>query len=220
MKSKWRITNCCVFFFSAILFKCFFFLYEFIQRFVLQANVFVYRITDYDRPESRLSFVNNKNMEVDLAQLSILNDGDKKQKVKSEDEKRLDGACGGMDEEEEEEDEKMDEDFDLDSWTLSLAPRYKCEDGECSVQSCMNQFTACELMTGSNKVACELCTKRHGGPDKKHVYTDARKQLLIYNPPAVLILHLKRFQVSSIQYFKTSFFFVYTVVTYIRYILL
>lgn len=89
----------------------------------------------------------------------------------------------------------MEEDFDVDMWTETIAPRYTCETGECSVQSCLNQFTACELMTGNNKVGCELCTKRHGGSDKKTVYTIAKKQLLIYNPPAVLILHLKRFQV-------------------------
>lgn len=92
----------------------------------------------------------------------------------------------------------MDEDFDIDMWTGTMMPRYKCEEGECSVMSCLNQFTACELLTGTNKVGCELCTKRHGGPDKnkKTVNTDANKQLLIYNPPAVLILHLKRFQVG------------------------
>lgn len=93
----------------------------------------------------------------------------------------------------------MEEDFDVDMWTETIAPRYTCETGECSVQSCLNQFTACELMTGNNKVGCELCTKRHGGSDKKTAYTIAKKQLLIYNPPAVLILHLKRFQVIKIN---------------------
>lgn len=98
----------------------------------------------------------------------------------------------------------MEEDFDIEMWTETMSSRYKCEDGECSIQSCLNQFTACELMTANNKVSCKLCTKRHGGPDKKIVYTDAKKQLLIYSPPAVLILHLKRFQVSYYRPSKMS----------------
>lgn len=38
--------------------------------------------------------------------------------------------------------------------------RYATKEGECSVESCLNQFTALELMTGSNKVVCEACTAR------------------------------------------------------------
>lgn len=101
----------------------------------------------------------------------------------------------------------MDEDDeDVDLWTNTISARYQCEEGEYSVQSCLNQFTACELMTGNNKVSCELCTKRHGGADKKTVYTNATKQLLIYNPPAVLILHLKRFQVYRFRSAKVPKF--------------
>lgn len=37
-------------------------------------------------------------------------------------------------------------------WSTTLAPRYQCDDGECSVQSCLNNFTWVELMTGNNKV--------------------------------------------------------------------
>lgn len=37
-------------------------------------------------------------------------------------------------------------------WSTTLAPRYQCDDGECSVQSCLNNFTWAELMTGNNKV--------------------------------------------------------------------
>lgn len=44
----------------------------------------------------------------------------------------------------------------------TLAPRYQCEEGECSLQSCLNQFTALELMTGNNKVGCTNCTQRKG----------------------------------------------------------
>lgn len=38
-------------------------------------------------------------------------------------------------------------------WSTTLAPRYQCDDGECSVQSCLNNFTWVELMTGNNKVS-------------------------------------------------------------------
>ncbi|XP_023300544.2 ubiquitin carboxyl-terminal hydrolase 45 [Lucilia cuprina] len=83
-------------------------------------------------------------------------------------------------------------------WSTTIAPRYQCEDGECSVQSCLNNFTAVELMTGNNKVGCESCTKRINGddPKAKTVNTNATKQFLISSPPAVLILHLKRFQLG------------------------
>ncbi|ALC48683.1 CG4165 [Drosophila busckii] len=82
-------------------------------------------------------------------------------------------------------------------WSTTIAPRYQCEVGECSVPSCLNNFTAVELMTGQNKVGCESCTRRINGPDPqaKSVNTNATKQLLVSSPPAVLILHLKRFQI-------------------------
>lgn len=83
-------------------------------------------------------------------------------------------------------------------WSTTIAPRYQCEVGECSVQSCLNNFTAVELMTGQNKVGCENCTRRFNGndPQAKSVNTNATKQLLVSSPPAVLILHLKRFQLG------------------------
>lgn len=81
-------------------------------------------------------------------------------------------------------------------WSTTIAPRYQCEDGECSVQSCLNNFTAIELMTGNNKVGCDECTEKINGKDGKTINTNATKQFLISSPPAVLILHLKRFQVG------------------------
>lgn len=106
----------------------------------------------------------------------------------------------------EEDDGLEEEDDDENLWSGTISSRYQCEEGECSVQSCLSQFTECELMAGNNKVSCESCTKRLGGPEKKTVYTDASKQLLIYNPPAVLILHLKRFQV---RFGRSSCFYFY-----------
>ncbi|XP_050309022.1 ubiquitin carboxyl-terminal hydrolase 16 [Anthonomus grandis grandis] len=164
----------------------------------------------FPRPMSRLAFVennNNKNIDlkVDLEKLSLLNDGDSS-KVNSvfEPDQLIEGACAM----ETTNSEMMDQDEDYiendSTYNGTLAPRYQCEEGECSVESCLNQFTECELLMGSNKVGCDLCTKRSG--NKKTIYTDASKQLLIYNPPAVLILHLKRFQVCRFRSAKMSKF--------------
>ncbi|XP_063707415.1 ubiquitin carboxyl-terminal hydrolase 16/45 [Culicoides brevitarsis] len=87
-------------------------------------------------------------------------------------------------------------------WSTTLAPRYQCEDGECSVQSCLNNFTWVELMTGNNKVTCDNCSEIINGKGGKPVHTNATKQLLISSPPAVLILHLKRFQVGPRAMFR------------------
>ncbi|XP_071801065.1 ubiquitin carboxyl-terminal hydrolase 16-like [Asterias amurensis] len=78
----------------------------------------------------------------------------------------------------------------------TLAPRYQGKSLECSVESCLSQFTVPEWLTGSNKFGCENCSKKseETNKEKKIVYTDASKQLLIHQPPSVLTLHLKRFQ--------------------------
>lgn len=82
-------------------------------------------------------------------------------------------------------------------WSSTIAPRsHHGENGECSVQSCVNSFTAVELMCNANKVGCDTCTERINGKDGKTINTNATKQFLISSPPAVLILHLKRFQVG------------------------
>ncbi|CAG9832560.1 unnamed protein product [Diabrotica balteata] len=162
-------------------------------------------VEEFERPESRLAFVSNKNadLKVDLEKLSLVNADNQKKLFDQDEDSNMEGACGPVPE-----DEKMEEDQwgaeDESLWSGTISSRYQCEEGECSVQSCLNQFTECELMAGTNKVGCELCTKRLGGPEKKTVYTDASKQLLIYNPPAVLILHLKRFQVYRFRSAKVS----------------
>ena len=47
-------------------------------------------------------------------------------------------------------------------WTArslkSLAPRHQAQPGECSVYTCLNNFTQSELLTGSNKVSSLLIT--------------------------------------------------------------
>ncbi|XP_060804705.1 ubiquitin carboxyl-terminal hydrolase 16/45 [Amyelois transitella] len=78
----------------------------------------------------------------------------------------------------------------------TLSSPYVCEEDECSIQSCLSQFTALELLTGNNKVGCDNCTERINGKDGKTVYTNATKRFLVSSPPAILILHLKRFQIG------------------------
>jgi len=95
-------------------------------------------------------------------------------------------------------------------WTArtltSLAPRYISSPGECSIYSCLNNFTQSELLTGPNKWACDSCTENRklnpsdnsdcSSSSKKSttVYCTASKQVLLFSPPSVLTLHLKRFQ--------------------------
>lgn len=87
-------------------------------------------------------------------------------------------------------------------WSTTLASRYKCDENECSVQSCLSGFTAVELMCGNNKVGCDSCTKIFNGENGKTYNTNATKQFLISSPPAVMILHLKRFQVGPRYMFR------------------
>ncbi|KAG7189058.1 hypothetical protein KM043_008640 [Ampulex compressa] len=85
--------------------------------------------------------------------------------------------------------------------------RYPSKEGECSIQSCLNQFTALELMSGSNKVRCEACTARERKTKEgstKIVSTPSTKQYLISEVPAVLILHLKRFQAQRVDFRKVT----------------
>lgn len=92
--------------------------------------------------------------------------------------------------------EKTQRDFVPYSRQSPISPRYLCDEDECSIQSCLSQFTALELLTGNNKVGCETCTERINGKDGKTVYTNATKRFLVSSPPAILILHLKRFQIG------------------------
>ncbi|XP_011167643.1 ubiquitin carboxyl-terminal hydrolase 45 isoform X2 [Solenopsis invicta] len=83
--------------------------------------------------------------------------------------------------------------------------RYTTKEGECSVESCLNQFTALELMTGSNKVVCEACTareKKNQEGTSKMICTSSTKQYLISQVPPILILHLKRFQTQRVGFRK------------------
>lgn len=78
----------------------------------------------------------------------------------------------------------------------TLASRAAPHKQECSVESCLYQFTEVEHLTQNNSLLCTTCTKRQSAVHgcKKNVYRDALKQMLISSPPPVLTLHLKRFQ--------------------------
>ncbi|KAM6181757.1 ubiquitin carboxyl-terminal hydrolase 45 [Erethizon dorsatum] len=94
----------------------------------------------------------------------------------------------------------------------TLSQSYVTTSKECSVQSCLYQFTSMELLMGNNKLRCENCTERKQKlqketPEEKKaegVYTNARKQLLISAVPAILILHLKRFHQAGMSLRKVN----------------
>ncbi|XP_053828070.1 ubiquitin carboxyl-terminal hydrolase 16 isoform X2 [Vidua macroura] len=81
----------------------------------------------------------------------------------------------------------------------TLANREELNPEEDSIHHCLYQFTCNETLTETNKLLCDVCTQRHCGPknnlsERKYVYTNAKKQMLISLAPPVLTLHLKRFQ--------------------------
>uniref|UniRef100_F7I2C6 Ubiquitin carboxyl-terminal hydrolase n=1 Tax=Callithrix jacchus TaxID=9483 RepID=F7I2C6_CALJA len=95
----------------------------------------------------------------------------------------------------------------------TLSQSYITASKECSVQSCLYQFTSMELLIGNNKLLCENCTENKQKyqeetslAEKKveGVYTNARKQLLISAIPVVLILHLKRFHQAGLSLRKVN----------------
>lgn len=92
------------------------------------------------------------------------------------------------------------------------------DDSGCSIQLCLAKFTANELLR--EKLGCDFCTNRlnpshasksKGGGAKNSkqqqqttVYTSALKQYLICELPAVLIIHLKRFQQHGYRLEKSN----------------
>lgn len=93
----------------------------------------------------------------------------------------------------------------------TLANREAFSTDECSIQHCLYQFTRNEKLRDANKLLCEVCTRRqYNVPkanlkgEKKHVYTNAKKQMLISLAPPVLTLHLKRFQQAGFNLRKIN----------------
>uniref|UniRef100_A0A8D0AJL2 Ubiquitin carboxyl-terminal hydrolase n=1 Tax=Sander lucioperca TaxID=283035 RepID=A0A8D0AJL2_SANLU len=95
----------------------------------------------------------------------------------------------------------------------ALSHSYTPTSKECSIQSCLHQFTSVELLMGNNKLLCESCTERRhkqllksSSADKKveKIYTSARKQMLISMLPPVITLHLKRFHQAGMNLRKVN----------------
>lgn len=95
----------------------------------------------------------------------------------------------------------------------ALSHSYTPSSKECSIQSCLHQFTSVELLMGNNKLLCESCTERRqkqlrkNGPSDKRfekIYTSARKQMLISSLPHVVTLHLKRFHQAGMNLRKVN----------------
>ncbi|MGH0172142.1 UNVERIFIED_CONTAM: hypothetical protein FKN15_067478 [Acipenser sinensis] len=96
----------------------------------------------------------------------------------------------------------------------SLSHSYVPSSKECSVQSCLYQFTSVELLMGNNKLLCENCTEKRQKHQKRtittaekkpeNVYTNARKQMLISVLPPIVTLHLKRFHQAGMSLRKVN----------------
>ncbi|XP_071418795.1 ubiquitin carboxyl-terminal hydrolase 16 isoform X4 [Pithys albifrons albifrons] len=91
----------------------------------------------------------------------------------------------------------------------TLANREDLNPEEGSIHHCLYQFTRNEKLTETNKLMCDVCTQRHCGPEnniseKKYVYTNAKKQMLISLVPPILTLHLKRFQHAGFNLRKVN----------------
>ncbi|XP_010225591.1 PREDICTED: ubiquitin carboxyl-terminal hydrolase 16-like, partial [Tinamus guttatus] len=92
----------------------------------------------------------------------------------------------------------------------TLAKREDLNLEESSIHHCLYQFTRNEKLSETNKLLCDVCTQRHCGPkknlksEKKYIYTNAKKQMLISLPPPILTLHLKRFQQAGFNLRKVN----------------
>ncbi|XP_037233581.1 ubiquitin carboxyl-terminal hydrolase 16 isoform X2 [Falco rusticolus] len=92
----------------------------------------------------------------------------------------------------------------------TLANREDLNPEEGSIHHCLYQFTRNEKLTETNKLLCDVCTQRHYGPkkntksEKKYIYTNAKKQMLISLAPPILTLHLKRFQQAGFNLQKVN----------------
>ncbi|CAH8538498.1 unnamed protein product [Schistosoma turkestanicum] len=92
-----------------------------------------------------------------------------------------------------------------------------------SIYECLSKYTSTELLTGSNRLICDICTKRnvlenslnssiHEQPmtnnqsisNRQCIFQDVIKRDLIYKPPAILMIHLKRFQQIGVQLRKSQ----------------
>ncbi|XP_065500909.1 ubiquitin carboxyl-terminal hydrolase 16 isoform X2 [Caloenas nicobarica] len=104
--------------------------------------------------------------------------------------------------------EVLTEDPETAFCTLANREELNLEEG--SIHHCLYQFTHNEKLTETNKLLCDVCTQRHNGPknnvksEKKYIYTNAKKQMLISLAPPILTLHLKRFQQAGFNLRKVN----------------
>lgn len=92
--------------------------------------------------------------------------------------------------------EKMRLSEDVEECLMLLGSEL-AEENVRSLSACLRAFTATETLSASNAYECEKCClpfnkKLKNGMRKRGV--EAAKRYLIYEPPAVLTLHLKRFE--------------------------
>ncbi|CAM9802242.1 unnamed protein product, partial [Discosporangium mesarthrocarpum] len=64
----------------------------------------------------------------------------------------------------------------------------------CSLEDCLQAFSAEEVLDGDNRPACEHCGRRR----------KSSKHLLVHRYPPVLVVHIKRFQYTSSSRNKLS----------------
>ena len=83
-------------------------------------------------------------------------------------------------------------DFQNSTQTFS---RYLVNEKECSIESCLNQFTDVELMDGNNAVACKACTER----EKVNCLYVSLSTSLMYSNFRLKLVHKKIF-VLRVQY--------------------
>ncbi|XP_073440691.1 ubiquitin carboxyl-terminal hydrolase 16 isoform X2 [Dendrobates tinctorius] len=93
----------------------------------------------------------------------------------------------------------------------TLSDRKKLQLEDLSILACLDRFTRKESLVGSNQLLCNTCTRRQAKTvknntkgEKKFVYTNAKKQMLVSVPPPILTLHLKRFQQNSFNLHKLN----------------
>uniref|UniRef100_UPI00358FAB45 ubiquitin carboxyl-terminal hydrolase 16-like n=1 Tax=Myxine glutinosa TaxID=7769 RepID=UPI00358FAB45 len=91
--------------------------------------------------------------------------------------------------------------------TLAALPKILAEP---SLHASLARFVTEEHLLGRNRLLCQRCSSRESGCDtnkgKECVYTDGTKQILILSAPAILTLHLKRFQQSGFGFRKVTTF--------------
>ena len=103
-----------------------------------------------------------------------------------------------------EKDCKLENDFRLEAMTSFSSPKTAGSTDTFSLQHCLSKFTSNEIL--QDKICCEKCTKEFNAHRKtnQNVYTKATKQYLICELPAVLTIHLKRFQQYGFRLEKSN----------------